>query len=480
MVAQSQNVQSKNSYSNITNLTYISEYTSNLIYLEGDELNLADYFFLLPPTNIVEECQSYDWGSFPATCLSYVNLTYPAGRTIFNFSRSFSDSSVVYSPEFFLTLENKSQGSMVFLREINNSLGNLNGEISNNINLSSNYIYVNSTALPELNDSANLTFYFSPNEFSIPYIAKDSVVCTTCLNFTSLTSDAVEFNVSSFSAYSLMENDTVKPSLTYISNSVTNQSVNVSFNVSDNGRLNNCTLIVGALSNSTSNFSNPNSLFVSGLNADTTYTAILSCLDYADNSNSTNVSFTTDANPVTEEQTSSSSGVYYKDLGNIESGFYDGSLLFGTYLRFNISNESHKIGIANIDRTTQKVKFNVYSEKQEIVLGIGESKQIDLNADGKKDITLTLRSIDGRLTKINILLDNIEEVKTSPVNNPVVEKIVEKIKEIKEGAKSSWIWVFMLVLVLVFVALGIMWKKKWSHDYRYNWAVKRIKYSSKH
>jgi uncharacterized protein (TIGR03790 family) len=453
--------------SNSLNITGLNSYSNTL----GLEINLCSHLSIFDSS--VYNNQRGVWFNVDISNFLLNNLnssnnseytlrTGSEGYGVFEYSNSYS--AVVFSNLAFFNESVLLQGDLSF---------------PGNINLSSNYIYVNSTALPELNGSANLTLYFSPNEFSIPYIAKDSVACADCFNFTSLTSDTVEFNVSSFSAYSLMENDTTRPNLTYISNSVTNQSINVSFNVSDDGRLNNCTLTVGALSNSTSNFSNPNSLFVSGLNADRTYTATLSCYDYADNINSTNISFTTDANPVAE-QTSSGSGIYYKDLGNLENGFYDGSLSFGSFLRFNVSNESHKLGIANINRTFQKVKFNVYSEKQEVLLGIGETKQLDLNADGKNDVVLTLKSIDSKLPKTYILLEKIEEKKieekeeTSFIEN--FEKLTNEIKK----TDKTWVGI-VIVLVIIFGVVGnILWKKKYKDLYKERQLSRRVRYHDKY
>ncbi len=101
-----------------------------------------------------------------------------------------------------LVLEKSSYGKINFSVSVNLSGGaNLNTYII----ISDNYIYINSTALSELNKSATLTLYNLT--FTNPRILKDGAVCPSSIcTEMSYTSDGnFTFTVTSFSAYSTEE-----------------------------------------------------------------------------------------------------------------------------------------------------------------------------------------------------------------------------------------------------------------------------------
>ena len=104
----------------------------------------------------------------------------------------------------------------------NNSYGEIGFELNEtitddlvfpgDINITNNSVYVDSNDITKLNKSANITLY-SPDLSGIttPVILKDgneicnSTTMPSCYNFTQLTADTVQFNVSSWSNYSIGE-----------------------------------------------------------------------------------------------------------------------------------------------------------------------------------------------------------------------------------------------------------------------------------
>jgi hypothetical protein len=70
--------------------------------------------------------------------------------------------------------------------------------LDDNIVISSNRIYINSTALPEFNKASQLTLYNI--SYNVPRILRDGVVCSSC-DFVSYSNDELVFNVSGFSEY---------------------------------------------------------------------------------------------------------------------------------------------------------------------------------------------------------------------------------------------------------------------------------------
>ncbi len=151
-----------------------------------------------------------------------------------------SDSSISNHPGFglyidssynaFVNLNMLSNGNDIYLSVFypgniliyNNSYGEIGFELNEtitddlvfpgDINITNNSVYVDSNDITKLNKSANITLY-SPDLSGIttPVILKDgneicnSTTMPSCYNFTQLTADTVQFNVSSWSNYSIGE-----------------------------------------------------------------------------------------------------------------------------------------------------------------------------------------------------------------------------------------------------------------------------------
>lgn len=125
-----------------------------------------------------------------------------AGRLILNYTSSFSDQNSLYNNTFKFKVIRESFGEINWFGET--PLGNL-GNLSENLNISFNFVYLNSSAIPDLNFSANITLYGLDTNMTSPVIYKDGVECTDCFNFTSLNAGTVIFNISSFSNYTVRD-----------------------------------------------------------------------------------------------------------------------------------------------------------------------------------------------------------------------------------------------------------------------------------
>jgi len=94
-----------------------------------------------------------------------------------------------------VTLEIADKGKIAFSEAI---VINRSIDVDANVNISSNYIFVNSTALPEFNKSATLQLYNL--SFTNPKIMRDGVECGNCTKL-SYIGGTLAFTVPSFSAY---------------------------------------------------------------------------------------------------------------------------------------------------------------------------------------------------------------------------------------------------------------------------------------
>lgn len=105
-------------------------------------------------------------------------------------------------------LENSQKGKITFNEVINltddfNPSDNLL-DINNNINISSNRIEINSTALPNFNKTATLIFYGL--SFSDPRILRDGSICASSIcTKNSFSGGNLSFNVTQFTIYSAEE-----------------------------------------------------------------------------------------------------------------------------------------------------------------------------------------------------------------------------------------------------------------------------------
>ena len=178
-------------YKNISNDNYslMTEKTSD------DFFNGIDAYRTNLSENIV-----YISKGFPQTSNEFYLKVVPVLST--NFAGSTTDFTTTdISSITNLVLENSSYGKINFSESVNLSVG---GDLNTYINISDNYIYINSTALSALNKSATLTLYNL--SYTNPRILKDGVVCPSSIcTEVSYTGGTFTFTVTSFSNYSAEE-----------------------------------------------------------------------------------------------------------------------------------------------------------------------------------------------------------------------------------------------------------------------------------
>jgi len=111
-----------------------------------------------------------------------------------------------------VTFEHTSYGKIFFNGTINLTDDDSDDEINleNYINISSNRIELNSTALPNFNKTATLSLYSLT--FTNPRILRDGSVCSSSIcTWESYSGNILKFNVTSFSVYSSEETPTEPP-----------------------------------------------------------------------------------------------------------------------------------------------------------------------------------------------------------------------------------------------------------------------------
>lgn len=98
--------------------------------------------------------------------------------------------------------------------QIFNALNSSGKNLTSDIIFGNNSVFVNSSSNQDLNKSANVTLYgIGDRGLSNPVVLKDGEVCSDCYNFTSLSSETVIFNVSSWGSYSIGEGPSAEESV---------------------------------------------------------------------------------------------------------------------------------------------------------------------------------------------------------------------------------------------------------------------------
>lgn len=203
---------------NFTQNDIKSSASSGMIYLESsDEINnIFSNNFLVFNSSVISQI---NFGS------SNQNGTILSNQQIFNYT--------LHPLGNYLIIENTTVGKIIFTSPVSGNGTNLVGTLSSDIIFGNNSVFVNSDRSVGLNKSANVTLYNVPTNFTNPAILKDGVSCTDCYNFTGLNSGIVQFNVSSWSNYSIGENpNSAPPQVTIWQNPLNNNTAynqNVTF-----------------------------------------------------------------------------------------------------------------------------------------------------------------------------------------------------------------------------------------------------------
>ncbi|MEI7718902.1 MAG: GLUG motif-containing protein, partial [archaeon] len=123
------------------------------------------------------------------------------GTLTLNYSSSFEDTNAQYS-DMKLKVIHNGYGIVDYKDEIISGSGLSN--ISSNLIIGNNSAYVNSTAMPQLNKSAEITFY-GLRQRANPFMTGNNQICNSstspaCFNLTAINNGTAIFNVSSWTS----------------------------------------------------------------------------------------------------------------------------------------------------------------------------------------------------------------------------------------------------------------------------------------
>jgi len=221
---------------------------------------------------------------------------------------------------------------------------------------------------------------------------------------------------------------------------------------------------------------------INGLTCGTGYSYTVSCYDRAGNlNNSESYSFTTVSCSSTSDSSSSggssSTSSYWKNTYSASKeqiiNGYTKELSLKERIKTTINNEEHSIGV--IELRASSIRIAIFSLYQEMEIGVGEIKKVDINFDGYYDLLVQLNGIKNDLASLTIrqIFEPVEESKenlveenqTEPYNSPDFNEEQDKVDysapiEPSTEKKIDWFWPSLSILIIVILVLLIIWYYK--------------------
>jgi len=109
-------------------------------------------------------------------------------------------------------------------------------------------------------------------------------------------------------------------------------------------------------------------------------------------------------------------------------------------ISFSISGQSHTAKVLTVTTTSATIEFA--STPSQVTLNVGETKEVDLNDNGKMDLSVMLKSITNG--KADLVFKMITEVTETPTTTePTVEPPTT------EKSSSTWVWILVIIVVVV-------------------------------
>ena len=200
----------------------------------------------------------------------------------------------------------------------------------------------------------------------------------------------------------------------------------------------------------------------------------ISACDEVNNCNySTNRTFTITTSVVTPGggdthppgSSSKSSGVYYVTPGGITKILHEGREIV-----IVIGSRSHKLIVRQVN-SNNEVDIEIWSNHIRITIKKGETKNIDLNYDGKYDISITILSIDNKNVEFTVKefkkkSSIFEFVKETPEigeeSEPQEKETLDEIEEetFVEPKSANKGVIFGIITLILIVGIGYFYFKK--------------------
>ena len=109
--------------------------------------------------------------------------------------------------------------------------------------------------------------------------------------------------------------------------------------------------------------------------------------------------------------------------------------------------------------------IEIKSDPIEVTLNVGETKQVDIDADGTNDLEVTLESVSSGTAKITMkkVAQTAAELVAPEPTTPTGEETTTTPTPTEEGeGKTSlaWLWIIIIIIVVIAIVVAVQQKKK--------------------
>lgn len=142
------------------------------------------------------------------------------------------------------------------------------------------------------------------------------------------------------------------------------------------------------------------------------------------------------------------------DIGTVSSSAVSVSAYRNSNIGFKIAGNDHTAHVDEVSYINKKVTLTISSDPVTVIISEGETKSVDLNADGTNDLEVKVTNIDkyGKASiSFKYLTPSAEEV--TPTTTPTTGGQQET------KAKVSWIWWAILVIIVVIIIIYLATRK---------------------
>ena len=133
-----------------------------------------------------------------------------------------------------------------------------------------------------------------------------------------------------------------------------------------------------------------------------------------------------------------------KEVGNLDTSASAAvTMSSGSTATFSVAGASHSAVIKSITETS--VVVTISSDPIDVELTVGETKEVDVDADGKNDLSVTLDSITSGVANLKFKSLAVTTTTTEPTT-PTTPSTTET------GTSLTWLWI---VLAIVIIGAGV-------------------------
>ncbi len=360
---------------------------------------------------------------------------------------------------------NNSYGQITWTGTLLNDMsmkGNL--ALGSGIILANNSAGINSSQFSsgDINSSVNITLNgVDVSSFSNPKMLNYGVVCSICVNYTSLITNPAVFSVAGYGVYSIGDEDFTAPNISIYApteNTIyTKNSLLINFSAFDS---------IGVdklwFNNGNSNISYTNPLYIN-LNSGS-YTFIFYANDTSGNLNSSNLTFTVNI-PIVYPSGGGGGGIIHhsnesekntyvnfsnSSLGNRYSLYMNNN----TSLTFSFHNENYSLTLINVSNNS----INLMLENTNLLINlkVGQLVKLNLSSNINYDLLVTLNNIINGQANLSIIHIN-ENMPVKQLTNANKNMLAQ----FKNYALSvDAIKLILVLFIILIVIIYLFWQKR--------------------